>query len=97
MGTIEINGQHVNVIAEGIKKFGREWVEIEEYPTIVTHTKRGNHYSDDWVVIKEEGDFVLYMNNGDGYLVLIELEKSHFNPQNGMEVDREGKIFYSSF
>ena len=94
MGTVEINGQHVNVIAEGIKKLGREWTEIEEYPTIVTHTKRGSHYSDDWVVIEEEGDFVLYMNNDEGYLVLIELERNHFDPLKGTVVDREGRIFY---
>lgn len=97
MGTIEINGIYVNVLAEGIEKFGRVWSEIDEYPTIVIHTRYNAKYSDDWVVIEEQGEFTLYMNNEEGFLVLVELEKRHHEEDKGMVVDRPGRIFYTGF
>lgn len=96
--TIEINGQTVKVLAEGIKKFGREWTEIEEYPTVVMQTKRGDHvYSEDGVVIEEEGEFKLFMNNGPGFMVYIELQKEHYEEKKGFVVDRPGHIYFTMF
>ena len=98
MDKIEINGQRVKVLADGIQKYGRLWTEIEEYPTIVMHTKLGDHvYSEDWVVLEDTGKFCLYMNNNHGFMVLIEFEQNHFEENRGYVVDKPGHIYYTSF
>jgi uncharacterized glyoxalase superfamily protein PhnB len=100
MKTIEINGVEVNVIAEGIKKYGYDnLIEIDEYPHLTTYKKKGTFVSDeteDWVVI-ENDEMKLYMNNLDGYIVIIEFEKSHYEENRGMVTDKEGHIYYTYF
>lgn len=100
--TIEINGQTVKVLAEGIKKFGREWTEIEEFPMDVKYAHGGgtsvHEYSEDWVVIEQEKDFKLFMNNNVGYLVLVEFEIDHYEDNYSKHVvDRPGRILYTNF
>lgn len=100
--TVEINGKKVEVLSDGIKKYGREWVEIEEFPMDVRYAHGGstsvNKYSEDWVVIEQENDFKLYMNNIGGYLVLIEFEIDHYEDERNKHViDRPGRILYTEF
>lgn len=100
MKTIEINGIKVNVLAENIKKYGYEdLMEIEQYPRISTYKRNGTFVreeTDDWVVIETE-DMKLYMNNMDGYIVIIEFEKAHYDECYQRVVDKEGHIYYTTF
>lgn len=99
--TIEINGHEVRVLAGGIKKFGREWEQIEEFPMDVKYAHGGgtsvHEYSEDWLVVEQDGDFKLYMNNGPGYMVLIEFEIHHYEDGRGLVVDRPGRILFTYF
>lgn len=102
MNTREINGKDVNVLATGIKKFGREWEQIEEFPMDVKYAHGGgtsvHEYSEDWVVIEEKDDFKLYMNNSVGYMVLIEFEIDHYEDNYTKHiVDRPGRILFTYF
>ena len=100
MRQIEINGINVNVIAEGIKKYGYDnLIEIDEYPHTTTYKKAGSfvrNETEDWVVIETE-DMKLYMNNNYGYIVIIECEKGHYEENKGMVTDKEGHIYYTTF
>lgn len=100
--TIEINGQTVKVLAEGIKKFGREWTEIEEFPMNVKYAHGGStsvyEYSEDWLVLEDEENFKLYMNNDAGFMVLVEFEIDHYEDNyNKHIIDRPGRILYTNF
>lgn len=98
MEWIKINGQDVKVIRKGVKKFGREWDELEEFPTITTYHRSGVAICDDWLVIEQEGDFKLFMNNGPGYMVLVEFEKGHYEDDYKKHIiDRPGRILYTIF
>lgn len=100
MAKLEINGVEVNILATGIKKYGYDnLTEIDEYPHVTTYKKIRNVISnetEDWVVIENE-DMKLYMNNNHGYIVIIEFDKSHYEENKGMVLDREGHIYYTMF
>ena len=100
MRQIEINGINVNVLNENIKKYGYDnLIEIEEYPHLTTYKTHGTFVSeetDDWVVLETE-EMKLYMNNLDGYIVIIEFEQSHYEEGRGMVTDKAGHIYYTSF
>ena len=102
METIKINGRDVSVLAVGVKKFGREWMELDEFPVDVRYAHGGgssiHEYSEDWLVLEEEGNFKLYMNNSEGYMVLIEFLIDHFEDNYTKHiVDRPGKILYTEY
>lgn len=97
MDKIEINGKYVNVLAEGINYMGRTWIEIEEFPVttnITCYDKRVRRECEDWVVI-EDNSIELHMNNDAGYIVLLELEKVHYEDKKGLVLDKPGRILYS--
>ena len=102
METIKINGRDVKILAIGVKKFGREWTELDEFPVDVRYAHGGgssiHEYSEDWLVLEEEGNFKLYMNNSEGYMVLIEFQIDHFEDNFTKHiVDRPGKILYTEY
>ena len=100
MAKMEINGVEVNIIATGIKKYGYDnLIEIDEYPYVQHYKKMGSYISDeteDWPVIETE-KMKLYMNNCDGYIVIIEYEQTHYEENKGMVLDEEGHIYYTIF
>lgn len=100
MAKMEINGVEVNIIATGIKKYGYDnLTEIDEYPYVQHYKKMGSYIGDeteDWLVIETE-KMKLYMNNCDGYIVIIEFEQTHYEENKGMVLDEEGHIYYTIF
>ena len=99
METICLNEVEVNVIGKNIEYLGRTWDEIDKFPMTNVWRKNGTHiYNDkeDWVVT-EDDKHILYMNNGDGYMVLIEFEQSHYVEDEGIVIDKEGRILFTYF
>lgn len=97
MKEIEINGTWVAVIEENISYMGRVWTQVEKYP--VTHMftcydKWVREECEDWPVL-EDDNMTLYMNNEQGFMVLIEREKTHFEDKTGIVTDKPGRILYS--
>lgn len=97
---VEINGVEVEVINRGIKKYGYDNLfEIARYPHLTTYAKNGKNVieeTDDWLVIETE-EMKLYMNNLDGYIVIIEFEQDHYEEGKGIVTDKEGHIYYTVF
>ena len=99
MKTIEINGQNVNVLKEGVGFGGRMWDMIESFPRMIEHRMGGGNsvyeYTEDWEVMDTD-DFTLFMNNDEGYMVYISKHKVHYEESKGLVTDKEGFILYTT-
>ena len=96
MDFVKINGEIVEVLAENVMMFGREWCEIECYPTEKYYERDGEWVfksGEDLNVLYTE-EFSLFINKVEGYMVLVIFTKSHYDETNSLVIDDNGRILY---